>query len=103
MNAQTGYVYGNNNYYRYNYNQAGYNNWDRAANNYGARYLPVDVRRRLNRLERRLAERKRCALEDGYISRREARRINDVQRDIDELLFSYRRNSYPYGNRRICR
>ena len=72
--------------------------------NYGYRYLPVRVRNQLNRLERRLAERRRCALEDGWISRREARRIRNVEREIDELLFAYRANNYRSGrNNRICR
>ena len=48
-------------------------------------------RKRFKRLLRRLDEEERYALADGYISRRERRRINLIQYDIDDLLYDYRR------------
>ncbi len=63
-------------------------------------------RKRLKRLTRLLRERERCAFEDGYLSRRERRRLNELRADIDNLIYRYRRaDRYAYYNRRrpVCR
>ena len=109
QNGNRDYNFRDNNRYNYRYNDYDDRRFERNYNrgNYGYRYLPVDVRRDLNRLERRLADCKYKALRDGYISRNEARRINRIERQIDELLFDYRASSYRtrrgYRPNRICR
>lgn len=71
---------------------------------YRGRYLPIEVRNELRNLERKLAHRKKCAWEDGRISRREARRIRDVERDIAQLLYRYSSNRYTTRrSNRYCR
>ena len=94
-------------YYRYdrdrNNHESHYHN--RQYNyNPGNRYLPIQARNELRDLERKLANRKKCAWEDGRISKREARRIRDVENDIAQLLYRY--NNYGYStrvNNRYCR
>lgn len=60
-------------------------------------------KRKLRRLEKKLRERKRCALEDGFVSDRDFRRVREVEIDINRLYarYNYRgyRNGYNgYGN-----
>ena len=112
LNAQYQGGYSNNNY---NYHQDRYdrnNKYDRnnhrhtASYNYSSRgrYLPIQVRKELRRLERKLAHRQKCAWEDGHVSRREARRIRDVERDIAQLLYRYGGNRYTNTrSNRYCR
>jgi len=107
--AQRGHRNGhyNDNHTSYRYSNYGnsyhYNTYDRYANR-----MNKHDRKRLRKLTRRLQERERCAWEDGYVSRRERRRIREVQNDIDDLLSYYRRNdrynrSYDRKYRPVCR
>ncbi len=92
---------------RYNYRSYDSNSqyWrtNNANSNYG--YLPIKVRKKVHKLERRIAEKRRCALEDGYLSRREARRIYELERDLNSLLYEYGsiRGYRSQRNNRICR
>lgn len=68
----------------------------------------------LRRLEKKLRERKRSALDDGFVSDRDLRRVRDIERDIYKLYakYSYRgsrfnnaRYNYNYNSRgnKSCR
>lgn len=77
--------------YRYNYrdgNRDRYNSVYRRDHQVYARMNQSD-RRSLRRLEKKIRERERCAWEDGFVTEREARRINSVLRDIDKLNDRY--------------
>jgi len=91
--AQRGPRYGDR-YERYYYDENRYSYYDNY--DYYRDRMDRQDRRELNRLIRRLEDRRRCALEDGYISRRERNRILDAQYDIDRLISRYRR---PYRER----
>jgi len=82
---------GNGNGY-YTYTTYGGDNYNNRYNYYLDRMNRSD-RKRLRRLIRKLEERERCAWEDGRVSRREARRINDVRDEIDRLTYRYRANN----------
>lgn len=81
---------GNGNGY-YTYTTYGNNNSNNRYDHYLDRMNRSD-RKRLRNLIRKLEERERCAWEDGRVSRREVRRINEVRDDIDRLVYRYRRN-----------
>ena len=68
------------------------------------RQLSRKDRHKLNRLQKELAIVKRNALYDGYLSRRERRRIQDIKYDIDRILgnHNYRNRNIRY-NRNGCR
>jgi hypothetical protein len=89
------------NYNRYNrYDRNVNQRWERGyAGTNDLRYIPIRLRHRLNELEFELMRRKRQAMRDGFISRREARRINRVQRQMDELIWDYRRDLRRTGRR----
>ena len=98
-----GYYDGRNN--NFNNNRFRYANYSRWYDLLTRRDL-----KRLRKLERRLNDRIECAWEDGYVSRRESRRINDVELDIDNLLSRYefyrRRNgrrNFRSGLNGVCR
>jgi len=90
--------------YRYNDSDRGhysvYGNYD-----YYASFMNRQDRKRLRRLVRELEEEKRCAWQNGHVSRRERRRINNVKDDIDRLVSRYRRNgrNTTYRFRSGCR
>jgi len=90
----TSYSYGDG-YYGNNYRN-GYSNYDRYYNR-----MSRSDRKCLKRLLRKLEDRKYDGWRDGYLNRREVKRIRDVERDIDKLMSRYRRNDRyaNYGNR----
>lgn len=108
--SQYDYVY--NDYRERDRNRYDYNNDYRNTNyqrnhNVYARMSYKD-RKKLRKLERRLQDRVDCAWEDGRISKKDRRRINDVKKDIDKLIYPYlrrdryndsRRNNNSRGNR----
>jgi len=103
LSAQRGPYYGDRGYYEdrdhtsYYYNARGggqYNGYD-----YYYRVMTRPDRRRLDRLIKCLRDEERRAFRDGYLSRRERRRLADVQEDIDRLISRYQRNRY--NDRRI--
>lgn len=118
LNAQHGYVYthhGQGSDYGYNdhYHNTGntdygynYNRNDRRNRGSRLDHMTRKDRKRIRKLERKLADEKRCAWEDGYLSRRDRKRIRAIQRDIDYIWSKYdRRNrGYQYNYRgRSCR
>ncbi len=91
--------------YRYNYDSRRRNSQRNNETFYrrdNAIYsiMTYNDRKRLRKLERRFRDRVDCALEDGYLSRRDRRRIADVRRDIADLLYKYQRRDRRGNNYR---
>jgi len=92
----------------YRYNQGHNARLVNANPNYNRYLNRMDryERKLLRKLLRTLEQRERWAWEDGRISRREARRIQEVQYDIEDLIAPYRnrRNGRnTIGTYRGCR
>lgn len=80
--------------YRRDRNRSSY----RRDNNVYSRMSQRD-RKRLVKLERKYRETERCAWENGRLSRKEIRKLDNIRDDIDRLTRKYRRNNRP-NNRR---
>jgi len=103
--AQRGPHHGNRYHTSYSYNSdRGYYNAYGSYDLYASRMDRYD-RKRLRKLVSKLRERERCAWEDGFVTRRERRRINEVRADIEYLIRPFRdtRRYRSYGYRSGCR
>lgn len=106
MKAQRGPYYSDRYHVSYNYNDnvRHHNRYDSHDRYY--RYIDrMDRydRKQLRNLVRILEDRKRCAWEDGHLSRREIRRIQDVEYDLDRLISQYKRPRKRNNDRYGCR
>lgn len=107
MKAQRAPIYSDRYHTSYHYNN-NHRYVDRSYDRYDRYYRYFDRmdrydRKQLNKLIRRLDERKLFAWEDGHLSRREIRRIQDVEYDIERLISQYKQPRRGYRNRNGCR